>query len=277
MTVKLVTLITSFNRKEKTLEVLSRLASQRFSEVVQNDIFLTDDKSRDGTLEEVRRLFPQVMTYSGDGNLYWNRGMINSWRAAIKYRHDIDYFFLVNDDTEIFEDCIENLLRTSRSFGDNSIIVGSTVDRYTKEFSYGGVIQNKIKKLKFTRVEPKETPLVVDTFNANVVLIPFGVFQRVGMLDSTFVHSMGDFDYGLRAKYKGIKTIAAPNYHGFCSRNNSENTWLDKNLSISKRFRLINSVKGLPFGEWFKFANRHGGAAWLLYFLSPYIRILGRR
>ena len=53
-------LLTVFNRKEKTLQCLSRLFDQLPVEDLQIDVFLTDDGCTDGTAEAVENLFPSV-------------------------------------------------------------------------------------------------------------------------------------------------------------------------------------------------------------------------
>ena len=58
-------LLTVFNRKEKTLECLSRLFDQLPVEDLQIDVFLTDDGCTDGTAEAVENLFPSVHILKG--------------------------------------------------------------------------------------------------------------------------------------------------------------------------------------------------------------------
>jgi len=76
-------LLTVFNRKEKTLECLSRLFDQLPVEDLQIDVFLTDDGCTDGTAEAIENLFPSVHILEGSGDLFWNRGMLMAWKAII--------------------------------------------------------------------------------------------------------------------------------------------------------------------------------------------------
>lgn len=47
-------------------------------------VYLTDDGSTDGTTEMLREKYPQVKVVSGNGNLFWDRGMHAAWREAVK-------------------------------------------------------------------------------------------------------------------------------------------------------------------------------------------------
>jgi GT2 family glycosyltransferase len=97
------------------------------------------------------------------------------------------------------------------------------------------------------------------TMNANCVLIPNKVANIVGNLDPTFAHAMGGIDYGLRANKAGFKTFVAPGYIGTCENNSLEGAFNDKKLSRYNRFKLLISIKSLPFKSWAKLTFRHGG------------------
>ena len=69
---RIAALLTSFNRKKKTLDCLAELHRQVLPEDLDLTVFLTDDASPDGTAEAVREAFPEVVLLRGDGNLYWD-------------------------------------------------------------------------------------------------------------------------------------------------------------------------------------------------------------
>jgi GT2 family glycosyltransferase len=80
---KIAVIITVYNRREKTLECLRHLFAQDNCGL-QITVYLTDDGSTDGTGDEVRRLFPQVVVSRGNGSLFWTGGMNLSWELAMK-------------------------------------------------------------------------------------------------------------------------------------------------------------------------------------------------
>jgi GT2 family glycosyltransferase len=109
--------------------------------------------------------------------------------------------------------------------------------------------------------------------NGNVVLIPRNVAEKVGNISGDYTHSMGDFDYGLRAAKLGCTLWISPGYIGSCRRNNPKNTWLDPSLPFHDWARKVFSLKGLPLGDYRRFAQAHGGLLWPLFWLTPYIRV----
>jgi GT2 family glycosyltransferase len=89
---------------------------------------------------------------------------------------------------------------------------------------------------------------------------------------------MGDTDYALRARKLGIDVWVAPGVYGSCGDNPDTGTYLDSQLPLPQRWKLIMSRKGLPWRSWLVLTSRHMGPLWPLYFCWPYIKlILGTR
>ena len=272
-------LMTCFNRRDKTLQSLLNLEKQKIQQNVQVEIFLVDDGSTDGTSDEVNRHYPDVNLIQSDGNLFWNQGMRLAWSSAINHR-DFDYYLLLNDDTELYIEAISKLIKTESAIkkdtGKTGIIVGSTIDPVTKEFTYGG--NNRLpgflgKGFRFGRVEPSDEPKACDTFNANCTLISNTIVKDIGILSEKYTHGMGDFDYGLRAREKGYLCWIAPGYIGTCATNEVTNTWLDTSVSLTKRQKMQNSPKGIPTDEWLYFVKRHAGHMWVLAWIQLKLRL----
>ena len=101
-------LITCYNRKEKTLNCLKNIYELDKSDDVELDIFIVDGGSSDGTPKEVSHLYPNVKIEVSEG-LYWAGGMRRAWKNAISFRN-YDYYWLLNDDTSIYADCLKRLL-----------------------------------------------------------------------------------------------------------------------------------------------------------------------
>jgi len=277
--VQIAVLLTCFNRKDKTLQCLENLKNQELPDNVKITIFLVDDGSTDGTSDAVSQAYADIVLVQGQGNLYWNQGMRLAWNTALQ-KQNFDYFLLLNDDTELFFDAISRLMDVESSVkketASTGIIVGSTIDPDTKQFTYGGndrVIGLLGKGFRFRRVAPSDEPKVCDTFNANCVLISNDIVNVIGVLSEQFTHAMGDYDYGLRALEKGYLCWIVPGYIGTCPTNDAGNTWLDPNLSLKKRGELRNSPKGMPTDEWLYFVKRHAGYMWLLAWLQLNLRL----
>lgn len=249
---KLAILLTVYNRKVKTLACLDNISRQNKNDSYSIDIYMTDDKSTDGTVESVKEKYPYVNIIKGTGNLYWNRGMIAAWQKAVS-NDKYDYYLWLNDDTLLYNDAINMLIECSKIKEDNSIIVGSTFSLDGKAVTYGGYKENGI------RVVPNGKLQLCEYFNGNIVLIPQKVYHIVGMNDARFSHSIGDFDYGLRAKKNGINSFVAPKVIGLCDRHNRIPIWCNKEYSMIKRLKAFASPLGAAPLEYFEFDKRYKG------------------
>lgn len=275
----IATLLTCHNRKNCTLSALRSLYSQVVEDNVEFHVFLVDDGSSDGTVEAIRSMFPHVQIINGDGSLFWNGGMRLAYEEAI--RNSNTFILWLNDDTLLDQNAImlllQTYLRVKDASGRESIVVGTTHGNggYLCRPTYGGVIRPyKIRRLKFQLVYPSHEPVECDTMNGNCVLIPRKIAEAVGNLDAIFTHSMGDFDYGFRARKLGYAVYVAPGYVGLCDHNEISGTYQDPELPLLKRLKLVNSAKGRPFREWLVFSMRYGGVFWPYYIISPYVRIV---
>lgn len=268
---KLAILLTVHNRKEKTLLCLENLKKQNLSNNLIVNIYLTDDGSTDGSYEAIRSNFPETFIIKGNGNLFWNRGMLTAWKEAAKF--DYDYYLWLNDDTILFSDSLQKIVNISKSNYDNSIIVGSTYgNEESRNTTYGGRKFGRNYKL----IIPDEQKCIpCDTFNGNIVLIPRKVFKTVGFNDSYFHHSFGDIDYGLSARNKGLINYIAPGYYGICKRNNPIPLFRRRCYSVIKRYKLLYSPLGFNPKEDYHLNKKYYPLyKCILWFIKLHINVL---
>jgi GT2 family glycosyltransferase len=238
---------------------------------------LVDDGSTDGTAEAVRSRFDWVEIIRGSGSLYWAGGMRIGMAKAINL--DPDYVLWLNDDTRLFEDAIARLLESDRMMfarhGRQGIIVGSTCDK-TGHVSYGGRMRpSKWVPTRFALVTPSDVPQECEAMNGNCVLVPRQTYRLLGTLSSRSVHSMGDLDYALRARRKGLRVWVTPGFVGECIHDHPPvPLFLHPSLSVEERWRLIIAPKALPPKAWAAFCRRHCGVLWPLTWAWPYLRVL---
>jgi GT2 family glycosyltransferase len=268
--------LTSFNRRKATLACLRALAVSAQSAQVDLEAILVDDASPDGTAAAVRDAFDWVEVIDGAGDLYWNRGMHLGQARAMADQPD--YLLWLNDDTQLFPGALARLIdpsvRLAALSGQAVIMVGSTVDRVSGRMTYGGAVaRSRLHRFSYRLVGNDSQPVACDTMNGNCVLIPFAVAQRIGNLDLTYEHAMGDTDYALRARKAGIGVFVAPGAVGHCSSNPQAGTFDDASLPWRRRWRLMLGRKGLPVRSWWHFTRRHGGLLWPLHFAWPYAKL----
>lgn len=267
---EIAVLMTCFNRKEKTLFCLKSLFKNRIPVDYCIKVYLVDDASTDGTSAAVSEIYPQIVIIKGTGDLYWNRGMHLAWETAAKIRK-FDYFLWLNDDTELKYNAIKKLLQTSTFFNDQSIIVGSTESiKNANIVTYGG--RDKYFKLIYPS---GSKPIEATTFNGNIVLIPNYVYEIVGKNDPFFHHSLGDFDYGLRATRLGIRTYISSGTFGFCEDHDSLPTWCNPRKTFIQRYKSFRTPLGQNPEEFFVFEKRHAGfMVAIFYYFSNHLRLL---
>lgn len=275
---RVVAVLTCFNRRESTLRCLGLLESAARAAGVEPAAVLVDDGSTDGTAQAVGERFPWVDVLRGGGNLFWNRGM-HRGLEHVYARRDFDHVLWLNDDTHLLPDALVRLLDTAsdlrQHLGREAIVVGATADPSTGRITYGGKSRgSRWRPFQFRTVADDVAAQPCDTMNGNVVLVPQQIALDVGNLDPTFEHSMGDIDYGLRARRKGHPLYVAAGIVGHCRSNSVEGTHRDTSLPLAARWRRLTSRKELPPRSWLRLTSRHGGLLWPLHFMWPYAKVL---
>lgn len=242
---KIAAIMTCHNRVVKTVACLNSL----FSINPDIDVYLTDDGCTDGTPEKVKLISSRVKVISGNGNLFWSRGMYVAWKEALK--NDYDYYLWLNDDVELYPYFLEELMECNHIFSNHNIIVGLIKDSATGNIIYGGT--DKSGKL----IQESERPQPIINMNGNVVLVPKSVVKDIGIIDFVYWHDIGDVDYGLMATKAGIpvlttrKAIANGYSNGkFCR----VRKW---GTTVTKRFKKLYSPLGSNPNISFYFFKKH--------------------
>ena len=239
--IKIAVIIACHNRKDKTLSCLNSLYIQNGLNVYfEIKVYLLDDASTDGTSSAVSSLYPDVVIISGNGHLYWNRGMFVAWKEAMKMRHDC--YLWLNDDTYLYNDAILVMLRCGESTNMRSIICGTVESPLEKGVvTYGG---GKIVANRFVPNYPTGKEELCVLINGNCVFIPNYVCNLVGNLDWKFTHAIGDHDYGLRAKKMGIKCYSTGKFVASCALNPKPPKWCRRDVKFIERARNLYSPLG---------------------------------
>jgi len=254
---KIAAILTCHNRRAKTLACLASL----FNVLPHADVYLTDDDCSDGTAQEVARLYPAVHIIKGNGNLFWSRGMYSAWNEAIK--GDYDYYLWLNDDVELYPYFWNELIACEQIGGGNCIISGLIEDG-NGEIIYGGFDKAKRK------IQRAGTPQSVWLMNGNVVLVPKTIVEQIGIIDPVYHHDSGDADYGLRAQEQGYSVMStrqavAKGYANTICRVRKGG------LTLTERFRRLNSPLGAPIKISFYFRHKHFGLLNALAFCAHLI------
>lgn len=245
-------LITCFNRKDKTLRCIHEIKSSKTEENIQVDIYVVDGGSEDGTVEAIQTIFPEVKIEQHKG-LFWAGGMRTAWSMACKNKIKYDFFWLINDDTTPFNDCLQNLLSSDeyaqKQYGKSGIYVGATRDVKSGKMTYGGEIEGK------GHILPNGTYQEIELGNANIMLVSREVFLAIGSFCKDYTHGIADYDYTLRAVRAGYPVLLLPSFCG-CCENDHPRTWSSQQVSLKERIKYLYSPKGLAYREYMLYVKR---------------------
>ncbi len=269
---KITVIFTCHNRKEMTLRCVESLSEGNPN--CELRFIVVDDGSTDGTTDELKELQEsyRICLIKGDGNLYYSGGMrVGMERAREEGYRDTEYILLVNDDVDFYAGAIEQLIAQSREQGD-ACIVGA-VQTATGEQSYGAIRYTRGIRYEMLRVDQWKE--LADTFGGNCVLIPHGDFVRTEGIDACYLHTLGDFDYGLQLKRNGVRIHSSKEFVGICEKNSVQGTWMDRSLSVRERIQKKEAPKGAPSKQWFHYLKKNLGMKYaVVHTITPYIKIL---
>ena len=268
---KIAVLITSHNRKAKTLCCLESLFSQNIPDKFMISVFLVDDGSTDGTKDEIKNKFPMVNVILGDGTLYWCGGMRLAWETANENDY-YEFFLWLNDDVKLKSGALSTLIdayfhirSTTKS---DSIIVGACLGFESGKLIYGGYK----KPISDGLLDESSELQQCYSMNGNIVLIPRVIAVSVGNLSKNFTHAMGDIDYGIRAINHGFSIYVAPGILGLCGEPEKA-IWMNPKVPFIKRWRNLHSPKGLPPKEYMILRKRMGLRFWFIVPLKLLIQV----
>ena len=244
-------ILTVHNRLDKTVACLNAVFNQREKYSFFNvDVFLTDDGSTDDTSKILRNRFSAKPLHilSGNGNLYWNGGMINSWKAAIEHGGYDGYLWL-NNDTIVLPNLWNELEQADeysrKQFGKGGIYVGSTKDPLTGEFTYGGFEFTNQWTLKDRFLHPNGHFQLCQCAHGNVTYISHDVVEKMGILCEQYLHGGGDHDYTYLAYQAGFPLIVSKDYVGICENDHQQGGYADfLSMSLKQRIKYLYSPLG---------------------------------
>lgn len=291
-------LITCFNRKDKTVSCLTHLYSalnyynhcKSENEQIAICVYLTDDGCKDGTADAVRETFSnkKIIILQGDGNLYWAGGMRFAWKEALK--ENFDYYLLLNDDTEVFDNVFNELFKTHvyclNNYKNTGIYSGCTsASNDFNKTTYGGDVW--INKFFATKrmLNPTGTPQMCDMANGNILLIHKSVVEKIGIFFEKYIHGPADHDYTIIARRKKIPVLVTAHFCGKCDNDHYFNLQEFVKWDFIKRKQYLNSPHGLAKDQLiyirrislYRYPIAYFGYFTKLYFPKFYLFIANKR
>lgn len=236
-------IITCFNRKDKTVACLTHLfkAYNSYNLIhtkspIQLSIYLTDDGCTDGTADAVRSICEgyDLHIIQGNGQCYWAGGMRLAWKEALKKQAYWDFYLLLNDDTMVCSNVFEQLFFAHdyaiATYHKPGLYSGIICDiNNPNKITYGGENINENIKVHEHRMQPQETPTMVDRTNANILLVSKEIVNDIGIFNNGFIHGCADYDYSMQARKNKYPVLITHKICGAC-----ENDHLSRKDEIHK-------------------------------------------
>ena len=258
-------LMTVHNRKAKTLRCLESVKETLLPcrDEFFVKVFLTDDGSTDGTADAIQaETYPfEVRILRGDGNLFWNAGMINSWKAALE-EGGWNGFLWLNDDVTVLPAFWPDLSETDQYcqeyYRKRGIYVGSTQDAATGDFTYGGFIYTNKLTLKDKMLPPDETIQPCEAGHGNITYVAVEVVEKQGIFCEKYYHGGTDHDYTYLAHKAGFPILVLPHYSAACEKDHPKDGGRKKlfEMPLRERLREMNNPRGLNMHNALLFSRR---------------------
>ncbi|MBS0620669.1 MAG: glycosyltransferase family 2 protein [Verrucomicrobia bacterium] len=252
---KVAILILNWNGKSDTLACLSSLQARE-----PHEILVIDNGSTDGSVQEIRARFPHVTVIENGENLGFAEGNNVGIRVALS--RGADFLFLLNNDTIVAPDLLEQLLATFETHPEAGIVGAHILLFEAKETldHLGGKWNPKRGEFDFIghRTPSGECvePLELDYACGAGLMVRREVIEAIGMLDPRFFLIWEESDFCQRAKRAGFSVLTSPKAHlwhkvsaSFKGKAHSTYYWwrnrflyIEKNSPRSEKWRLFATV-----------------------------------
>lgn len=276
---KICVLVATFNRIQLTDKFLSSFLGKSNSQITYS-IVVVDNNSMDGTY----LLLDKFSSSLDLSFISTPRDMF--WAEAMRFGHDwmlsmglkFDFLVAANDDLEFRENWFTDfytLCINDKSYFENSVVAFSVLDKAGASVTYGA--QKCVSKYCRSVLRPMNSVKEwsrCDSFNMNFVVFSNSVLNQIGFIDDCFVHSLGDFDLGLRCSRRGFSIWCAPTHVGYCNRNVVNGTAFDLSLNICQRISVALKPKNFPLKPLAIYCFRHSGMIGIFHLLWIYLSII---
>jgi len=244
---KISIIIPNYNGKSFLKECLDSIKNQNYPNY---DITVIDNASEDGSVEFIRKNYPEVNLITNNTNL--------GFAAAVNLGIDSssnEYVLILNNDTQLDVECISNLYKCIKNeksvfavtskmiqYHDHSKMDDAgdeyTLMGWTKRVGYGKSPDKYNKKR--------------ETFSAcaGASLYKKTILDKIGYFDENFFAYLEDVDISYRARIYGYKCIYCPKavvYHvGSASSGSRYNEF---KIKLAARNNVYLAYKNMPWPQ----------------------------
>ena len=236
--------IPNFNGREYLKTCLNSLLDQTYPEV---SIIVVDNGSTDGSQELILSSYPQIRLIS----LSENTGFCHAVNVGIKASKSA-YVILLNNDTEVEKDFVENLLtgikKHKKAFSCAAKMI-SYQDR--EQIDDAGNFYNALGwafargKGKSVSLYNREDRIFASCGGASIYKRE--VFEEIGLFDEEHFAYLEDIDIGYRARIHGYQNWYIPNAHVYhIGSGTSGSRYNHFKIRYSSRNNIYMIYKNMP-------------------------------
>ncbi|HSP98931.1 MAG TPA: glycosyltransferase family 2 protein [Candidatus Dormibacteraeota bacterium] len=205
---KVTVIILTWNRVDDVVTCLESFSEVKYPNL---EVVVVDNASADETVETLRARYDWITLIVNDDNL----GYVGGNNVGIRYALEkgADYVFILNSDTKMIPNCLDELVRTMQA--DPRIAITGAKNLYMQNpaFSWGkyGVL-NWGPMLcrthgRFVRDYPESSPKDVDWVIGNGCMMSREALEKVGIFDNDFFQVNEDVDWCIRARKAGYRVV----------------------------------------------------------------------
>lgn len=213
-------IIVSWNVKDRLRD---NLRSIFYSSISKSnfEVFVVDNNSSDGTVELVRREFPEVILIENKDNL----GFAKANNQALKQARG-DYFLLLNPDMKVFPDTLDKMLGWMKTNQQVSVAGCHLIDELGEIVKHVRRFPTFIDQLAIVLKMPHLFPTVlsnylrndfdysvaakVDSVRGGFFMLRKETLEKIGLLDERFFVWFEEVDYCRRVSQAGGEVWYTP-------------------------------------------------------------------
>lgn len=244
-------IVLTWNGKKDTIECLDSLSRINYPNY---KILVVDNASTDGTMDVIKKNYPDVEYIYNSKNLRYAGG--NNVGIDFALKKNADYILLLNNDTIVESNFLQHLISTATSNPDIGII-GPKIFYYDQpgliwyaggkiEWWKGWIYHKGIRELDSEKYSYK---METDFVTGCCIMIKRELFEKIGKIDETYFIYGEDVDFCIRARRAGYKIFFDPDakiWHKLSVSTGGHLSWFKNWNKLKSQIRIF-----IRFGKWY--------------------------